>query len=93
MPYINTEGRFIYADALAAFPPIDEPGELNYIVTSLCGQYINEHGICLRYHTVNDVIGMLECVKLELYRRLAAPYEDSKVLENGDLPLYARMGQ
>jgi hypothetical protein len=28
---------------------------------------------------------MLECAKQEFYRRNTAPYEDEKVLENGDV--------
>jgi hypothetical protein len=28
---------------------------------------------------------MLECCKLELYRKIAAPYEDIKIQENGDV--------
>ena len=31
------------------------------------------------------VIGALECAKLELYRRIAAPYEDTKIQENGEV--------
>lgn len=31
-----------------------------------------------------DVLGTLECVKLEFYRRVVAPYEDKKCAENGD---------
>jgi hypothetical protein len=31
------------------------------------------------------LIGMLECAKLELYRRSVANYEDEKILENGDV--------
>ena len=31
------------------------------------------------------LIGVLECAKLELYRRVAAPYEDDKIDENGDV--------
>ena len=33
----------------------------------------------MRYQNVNAIIGALECAKLELYRRLIAPYEDTKV--------------
>jgi hypothetical protein len=29
------------------------------------------------------MIGALECCKLELYRMMAAPYEDDKIAENG----------
>jgi len=34
---------------------------------------------------INAIIGALECAKLELYRRVAAPYEDDKIAENGDV--------
>ena len=34
---------------------------------------------------LNAIIGALECAKLELYRRVAAPYEDDKIIENGDV--------
>ena len=39
----------------------------------------------LRYTHVNEAVGVLECAKLELYRRVAAPYEDEKIAENGDV--------
>ncbi len=32
-----------------------------------------------------DIIGALRCCELEIYRRLAAPYEDLKIKENGDV--------
>ena len=87
MPYIKERHRNIFKRHLDEMPAIDEPGELNYLITSLCGQYLHQHEF--NYMHINDVIGVLECAKLELYRRLAAPYEDGKALENGDLPLYA----
>lgn len=60
-------------------PP--KPGELNYIITTLIHQFIKRKGLC--YATLNEAIGVLECAKLELYRRIAAPYEDKKVRQNG----------
>jgi hypothetical protein len=39
----------------------------------------------LSYKNINQAIGALECAKLELYRRVAAPYEDKKALINGDV--------
>jgi hypothetical protein len=39
----------------------------------------------LRYAHLNEAIGVLECAKLELYRRVAAPYEDEKITESGDV--------
>ena len=39
----------------------------------------------IRYAHLNEAIGALESAKLELYRRLAAPYEDEKIRESGDV--------
>lgn len=32
-----------------------------------------------------EIGGAIECAKLEFYRRVAAPYEDKKIAENGDV--------
>jgi len=37
------------------------------------------------YADYNEVMGVLECVKQELYRRLIVPYENKKKEENGDV--------
>lgn len=58
-------------------------GELNYVITRLCLRYIENNGE--QYKHYNDVIGALECCKLEMYRRAIAPYEDKKIKENGDV--------
>ena len=39
----------------------------------------------MRYQTLNAIVGSLECCKLEVYRRLASPYEDEKITKNGDV--------
>lgn len=62
---------------------IDDPGMLNYLVTRLVNQYVLNHG--LRYRSLAEVTGVLENVKQELYRRVAAPYEDQKIMDNGDV--------
>ena len=59
-----------------------DPGELNYMVTTMIKNYIGDE---YSYSRINEVIGVLECAKLELYRRIAAPYEDFKIEENGDV--------
>ena len=58
-------------------------GELNYIITGICLLYIDKHK--LSYNTGSDIIKALECAKLEFYRRTMAPYEDSKLRQNGDV--------
>jgi hypothetical protein len=77
MPYISPARR----DEVGWDPR--NAGELNYLITSLILAYFEEHGG--RYQQINDVLGALEGAKLEFYRRLAAPYEDTKIAENGDV--------
>jgi len=62
---------------------IETEGELNYAITRLIHRVINRKGLC--YATINMVMGVLSCVSRELYRRVAAPYEDEKIVENGDV--------
>jgi hypothetical protein len=58
-------------------------GELNYAITRLCNEYLIKNG--KSYGNFNAVVGVLECAKLELYRRMVAPYEDQKKELNGDV--------
>jgi len=62
---------------------IDKPGELNYAITEIMINYLNRKGVS--YTNMNEVVGVLECAKLELYRRMTVPYEDTKIEENGDV--------
>lgn len=84
MPYIPQEDRArIAAESLSGILEPQTPGELNYLVTVLCTNYLDVFG--RSYTNFNAVVGALECVKLELYRRRIAPYEDNKIEENGDV--------
>lgn len=81
MPYIDRESRTMLADmnSYAA----ETAGELNYVISILCFEYFQAMGG--RYQHINDILGALEGAKLEFYRRIAAPYEDKKIAENGDV--------
>ena len=61
----------------------NSPGDLNFGISELCKAYIRSHG--LNYTTLNEIVGVLECAKLEFYRRVTAPYEDEKIKQNGDI--------
>lgn len=78
MPYIKQ----IQRKELGYRDP-DNAGELNFDITDVINRYIAAKE--LSYQTINDIIGALECAKLELYRRVASPYEDAKMKENGDV--------
>ena len=87
MPYVNRQHReewdaqfhlkeypiFIHESAI---------GDINYFVTTLLLAWLGPNP---RYGDYNAAIGVLECIKLELYRRAVAPYEDKKCEENGDV--------
>jgi hypothetical protein len=80
MPYIKQEKRASFENGTGK---MEAPGDVNYILTRVCSEYINNKG--KSYQTYNDIIGALECCKLEMYRRAVAPYEELKIAENGDV--------
>jgi hypothetical protein len=80
MPYIKQSERL---EILSGSRLAKTPGELNFRLTSIANGYLAARG--LSYATFNEVIGALECAKLEMYRRMVAPYEDRKMAENGDV--------
>ena len=86
MPYIPSEERESLDDIAKAL--VNQlrtgnfRGRLNYFISSVAQGLIKHKGIS--YSFINDFVGVLECVKLELYRRVAIPYEDEKKETNGD---------
>jgi hypothetical protein len=58
-------------------------GNLNYIVYSIIKKYVDKKG--MRYFRFNNLIGVLECIKSELYRRQVSTYENSACDKNGDV--------
>jgi uncharacterized protein DUF6899 len=79
VPYIEKGVR----ESLAEGSVPTEPGELSYAMSQLIKGYLAMNGVS--YASINSVVGVLECLKLELYRRIAAPYEQKKLEENGDV--------
>lgn len=84
MPYIPQTQRGVIDCALlnkgADWTP-ENAGELNFLVTTFIDNFLRAKGV--RYANVNEMIGALECCKLELYRLIIGPYEDEKLAENG----------
>ena len=82
MPYISDDRRRPMLEG-GIHPKDWTPGDLNFLLTVALNAYVEGHG--LNYTTVNDVVGVLECAKTEFYRRIVAPYEDKKIIANGDV--------
>jgi hypothetical protein len=87
MPYIPQQQRVDIQDDLMVegldWTP-ENAGELNFLVSTFIANYIRTKG--LKYAVVNEMIGALECAKMELNRVIIGPYEDLKIQENG--PVY-----
>jgi hypothetical protein len=83
MPYIKDDSDRRSKLVRGAIPPTTD-GDVNYLITQLCHMHIMNMG-GLNYDNINAVIGILECAKLELYRIIAAPYEDEKKATNGHI--------
>lgn len=85
MPYIKDAARFSIDDLVEAgnWPQASNAGELNYIISVIVSDYYSSMGE--RYQTYNDIMGVLACAQQEVYRRKIAPYEDQKIVENGEV--------
>lgn len=95
MPYIKQEYRNELDNLIDDFakkvkeihkdnPAQTRDGLLNYSLTRLFNQVYAD----ARYHDFNELIGMLECCKLEYYRKYIADYEDLKENENGKVETF-----
>jgi len=81
MPYIKQVNREKFEAFFTSLGIVNlAPGELNYVMTRLL-LLTNP----ISYGDYNKLIGVLECCKLEFYRRAVANYEDEKIVQNGDV--------
>lgn len=89
MPYIDQPSRDVLdpyvAGVISEFASAEySPGALNYVITQLCRGFLGDQ---VNYTAFNEVIGVLECAKQELYRRAVVPYENNKRDLNGEVYL------
>lgn len=59
-------------------------GRINYCFSRVLMGLIKDTS----YNKIAMATGVLENVKQEFYRRIASPYENKKILENGDIREY-----
>lgn len=84
MPYIKKEDREKLNTTINILSDeISSVGNLNYTITKLCLNFLKRS--TRSYTSLNEIPGVLECVKLEFYRRAMSLYEDAKISENGDV--------
>lgn len=89
MPYIPSSQKEKIDRGLIALnlSELNDSGALNYTIHQIISQYISQNKES--YQTFNDILGALECAKMELYRRLISDYEDKKILLNKDIKPYS----
>ena len=89
MPYIPKETRPKINNRVAELAlAVNTPEELSYAITKLilyCQLRIVEGKSAISYSWLSHVLGVLEATKLEIYRRMVAPYEEIKAGKNGDV--------
>ena len=90
MPYISEESKDKVDKGLVALglSEFECAGDLNYAIHQLIAKYIDQNN--KSYQTYNDIVGVLDCAKMELYRRLVSDYEDKKMSQNGDVAPYCK---
>ncbi len=87
MPYVNRDRRFNLDPFVEGLTnemagEFSDAGAVNYVITKIIDDWLGRQPT---YAKINSAIGVLQCVQMELYRRVAAPYEDSKMMESGDV--------
>ena len=90
MPYITRDSREEIDTALLNFcmalknilTDENKAGMLNYCFTKIL-KFVYPGAIKYRQH--NEIIGLLDCAKMEYYRRCTSVYEDEKIILNGDV--------
>lgn len=82
MPYIKKEDRplmdLIVKDMMDA--DVQANGDLNYILFAFCRRAIKPS-----YNNYKNFCGELRQCATEIERRLLGPYENEKIVENGDV--------
>ncbi len=78
MPHIEKNTRKEDIDQFLCYLPNNlTDGEINYIFTKVLLATDPK-----RYTNFNSLMGVLFCCALEFYRKVVAPYEDHKIIEN-----------
>jgi uncharacterized secreted protein with C-terminal beta-propeller domain len=82
MPYIKKEIRHKMDRVIDAMAKEDVKvnGDLNYILYRYCRYFISPS-----YNNYKNFCGELRQCATEIERRILAPYEDEKIIENGDV--------
>lgn len=82
MPYITPERRIRLKSIIDHLEEchVDSNGDLNYILYAYCKRHVRPG-----YARLRNYCAELRACATEIERRILAPYEDTKIEENGDV--------
>jgi len=82
MPYVDKADRPRLDDIVEQMylMDVEASGDLNYILFAFCKRHVKPS-----YNNYKNFCGELRQCATEIERRLLGPYEDQKILENGDV--------
>ena len=87
MPYIKDEEKKKFTKFIHNLTTyINSKGDLNYVICEIVGRYIAQTGVS--YTKMSEKIDTVHDAETELRRRLLDPYEDQKIIDNGDVPSF-----
>ena len=102
MPYIKQERRDEYDPLIEQLTTLIKQnehgdrfgldGDANYVLTRIVTRVFKVESQW-RYHSIARAVGCLQCVMMELYRRVAGVYENVAARKNGDVKEYAEFDQ
>ncbi len=96
MPYLTDDARAKIDDHINDIidvlinTDVSVPGGLNYAICRVADGVIAAKGES--YSLYNTLLGSVEAAKLEIYRRMVAPYEDAKSYQNGEVFTISPLG-
>ena len=89
MPYLTEDARAQLDEHINGLlkvlleTDVSVPGGLNYAICRVADGVIAAKGES--YSQYNNLLGSVEAAKLEIYRRMVAPYENAKSYQNGEV--------
>lgn len=85
MPYVKAATRVVLEEnGLERLALLHlEAGDVAYCIWRLLARFVALNKVSFK--TYASVLGILEAVKLEMYRAVVGPYEITKMIENGDV--------
>ena len=90
MPYIKDIDRNKFDYLIKQLEErIESKGDLNYIISELTARLILKTGIS--YTSISNWIDGVHGAERELTRQLLHPYEDQKIMGNGQLKSFAKI--